>query len=88
MDNQFIIFYYETDQNGNPICDPDILCDCYNGLKNSFASSKINIYLLPNWIKGHVKIKNEEDMIRVIKSMFKDKEQAFRVFEKIVDEWE
>ena len=88
MDNQFIIFYYDTNEKGYPICDPDLLFDFYQSLESNFKSEKTKVYLLPNWIQGHVKIENEEEMIKVIKSMFKDKEQAFRVFEKIVDEWE
>lgn len=61
MEKKYMIFYYDTDEEGVPIPNPCILQDVCNVLKSFFEDKNIDCLLLPKNI-SHSNEKTKEEM--------------------------
>ena len=61
MEKKYMIFYYDTDKDGVPLPNPQILQDVCNVLKSFFKDKNIDCIILPNCVH-HSNEKTREEV--------------------------
>ena len=70
-EKKYMIFYYDVDEDGIPVCPAEELESIFKMLNNYFNKQNIEVLLIPRYI-SHSGLKTKEEMIEILSKYLAD----------------